>query len=63
MKSEDLQNLVLSEYANHDGRTQIFRYLSGTVSLATAEWWFEMIRKSSSINLHKPSGRTRTIRT
>jgi hypothetical protein len=63
MKSDDLQNLVLSKYNNHDGPTKIFRDLNSAVSLATVEQWCNMILETSSINLHRPPGRTRTIRT
>ena len=63
MKSKDLQNLVLSKYKNSDGPTQIFRDLNGAVSLATVERWCKMIREGGSVDLHKPPGRTRTIRT
>ena len=63
MKSGDLQNLLISKYNNRDGPTKIFRDLNGAITLATVERWFKMIRKSSFINLHRPTGRTRTIRT
>ena len=63
MKSKDLQNLVLSKYKNGDGTTKIFQDLNGIISLSTVERWCRIIRESGSINLSKPSGRPRTIRT
>ncbi|CAM4965267.1 unnamed protein product [Rotaria socialis] len=63
MKSKDIQKLVLSKYENGDGLTKIFRDLNGTLSLATIERWCKSIRDTGCINLSKPPGHPRTIRT
>lgn len=63
MKSKDLQKLVFSKYENGDGPTKIFQHLSGTISLPTIERWCKSIRDTGSINLSKPTGRPKTIRT
>ncbi|CAF4596493.1 unnamed protein product, partial [Rotaria socialis] len=63
MKSKDIQKLVLSKYENGDGPTKIFRDLNGTLSLPTIERWCKSIRDTGCINLSKPPGRPRTIRT
>ncbi|CAF5072708.1 unnamed protein product, partial [Rotaria magnacalcarata] len=63
MKSKDIQKLVLSKYENGDGPTKLFRDLNGTLSLPTIERWCKSIRDTGCINLSKPPGRPRTIRT
>ena len=63
MKSQDLQNVVISKYKNGDGPTKIFRDLSGTLSLPTIKRWCKMIAKDGTIKLSKPPGRPRTART
>ena len=63
MKSKDIQNLVLSKYQSGDEPAKIFRDLNGSVSLPTIERWCKSIRESRAINLKRPPGRPRTIRT
>jgi inhibitor of nuclear factor kappa-B kinase subunit alpha len=63
MKSKDLQNLVLSKYETGDRPTKIFRDLNGAIGLRTIERWCKSICDTSCINLTKPPGRSRTIRT
>ena len=63
MKSKDVQKVVLSKYEKDDGTTKIFQDLNGTISLSTIERWYRRIRDSDSINLFKPPGRPRIIRT
>ena len=63
MKSKDLQKIVLSKYQNHDAPTEIHRDLSGGIGLRTIERWCQMIRRSGSITLSKPSGPPRLVRT
>ena len=63
MKSKNVQKIVFSKYEKGDGTTKIFQELNGTISLSTIERWCRRIRKSGCINLSKPSGRSRIIRT
>ena len=63
MKSKDFQNLVLSKYETGDTPKKIFRDLNGAIGLRTIERWCKSIRDTGSINLSKPPGRPRTIRT
>ena len=39
MKSQDLQNIVLSEYQNGDTTTKIYRDFNGGIGLRTIETW------------------------
>jgi transposase len=63
MKSKDYQNLVLSKHNKGEGSTKIFRDLNGFVSFRTIERWCKSIRETGCIELSKPTGRPRTIRT
>ena len=63
MKSKDVQKVVLSKYEKGDRTTKIFQDLSCTISLSTIKRWCRRIRESVSINLSKPPGRSRIIRT
>ena len=63
MKSKDVQNVVLSKYEKDDGITKIFQDPNGTISLSTIKRWCRGIHESGSINLSKPPGRLRIIRT
>ena len=63
MKSKDLQNIVLSKYNSGDHPRKIFRDLNGGLALSTVQRWCEMIDKYAAINLYKPPGNTRTVRT
>ena len=63
MKSKDVQKVVLSKYEKADGTTKIFQDLNSTIILSTIEQWCRRSRKSDSINLSKPLGRPRIIRT
>ncbi|CAM4981834.1 unnamed protein product [Rotaria socialis] len=63
MKSEDLQNIVLSKYQNGDTPTKIFRDLNGGIGLRTIKRWCQMILQSGSITLSSPPGCPRLART
>lgn len=63
MKSKDLQNIVLSKYKNGDTPTEICHDLNGGVSLATIKRWCQMIRRYGSIELKRPPGCPRLVRT
>ena len=63
MKSKDLQTAVKHKFENGDGPEKIFRDLGGVVSKRTIHLWIKMIKSTDSINLLKPPGRQRTIRT
>ena len=63
MKSNDIQNLVLSKLQKKEQPKKIFEDLNGTVGLWTIERWCKMYREEGSINLRKPTGCPRTIRT
>ena len=63
MKSEDLQKAVTLKHQNGDYPTKIFHDLNGVVGLATIKRWCEMIDEIGSINLTKPPGLARTVRT
>ena len=62
MKSKDVQKLVLPKYEKSDGTTKIFHDLNGTISPSTIEQWCRRIHDSGSINLSKPLGPQRLIR-
>ena len=55
--------VVLSKYEQDDGTTKIFQDLNDTNSLSAIERWCRRIHESGSINLSKPPGRPRIIRT
>lgn len=63
MKSKDLQQVVLSKYQKGEYPKKIYHDLNGGVGLRTIERWCQMIRRSGAINLSKPSGRPRLVRT
>jgi hypothetical protein len=63
MKSKDLQNVVLSKYNSGDHPRKIFRDLNGGLAWSTVRRWCKMISDSGVINLSKPPGSTRTVRT
>ncbi len=63
MKSKDLQNVVLSKYNSGDHPRKIFRDLNGGLALSTVQCWCKMIDKYGTIDLSKPPGHSRTVRT
>ena len=63
MKSEDLQNLVLSKYKDGQSCIKVHEDLHGSVGLSTVERWCKMIRDTGKITLFKSTGRLRTVRT
>ena len=63
MKSKDLQKLILSKYEVGQTPKKIFEDLNGAVSHQTVKQWCKMIRKTGVIDLSKPSGCHRTVRT
>ena len=64
MKSKDLQKLVLSKYETGQTPKKIFEDLNGAVSYPTVKRWCKMIRETGAvIDLSKPSGCHRTVRT
>ena len=63
MQSKDLQKLVLSKYEEEQIPKKIFEDLNGTVSYRTVKRWCKMIRETGAIDLSKPSGCYRTVRT
>ena len=63
MKSNDLQNLVLSKYKDGQSCIKIYEDLHGSVGLSTVERWCKMIRNTGKITLFKSTGRLRTVRT
>ena len=63
MKSEDLQQIVLSKLRNGQFPTQISRNLNGMVSTSTIERWSRMYRETGAIELSHPPGPSRTVRT
>ena len=63
MKSKDLQNIVLSKYNSGDHPRKIFRDLNGGLAWRTVQRWCKMINETGAINLSKPPGNIRTIRT
>ena len=58
-----MQKVVLSKYEKDDGTTKIFQDLNGTISVSMIERWCRRICESGSINLSKPPGRPKIIRT
>ena len=63
MKSKHLRTAVKNKFENSDGPAKIFRDLGGVVSKRTINLWIKMIKGTGSIDLLKPPGRPRTIRT
>ena len=63
MKSKDLQKLVLSKYEEGQTPKKNFQDLNGAASYPTVKRWCKMIRKTGAIDLSKPFGCHRTVRT
>ena len=63
MKNKDLQKIVFSKYQNGDGPSKIFRDLHECLCLKTINRWCKMIRETGTIELTRPSGCPRIIRT
>lgn len=65
MKSEDLQNLVISKCKNGYGPTKIYDDLHGAISVKTIKRWCKMITENgtSKFKLCKSPGQPRTVRT
>jgi len=63
MKSKYLQKVVLLKYNSGDHPRKIFRDLHGGLGLRTVQRWCKMIDENGVINLSKPPGRTRIVRT
>ena len=63
MKSKDLQKLVLSKYEAGQTPKKIFEDSNGAVSYPTVKRWCKMIPETGAIDLSKPSGCHRTVRT
>ena len=63
MKSKDVQNIVLSKCQNGEKPKKIFRDLNGAVSYRTIRRWRTMITNTGSLDLSKPTGCPRTVRT
>ena len=63
MKSKDLQKLVLSKCETGQTPKKILEDLNGAVSYPTVEQWCRMIRETGVIDLSKPSGCHRIVRT
>ena len=63
MKGEDLQKLVLSKYEAGQTPKKLFQDLNGAVSYQTVKRWCKMIPETGAIDLSKPSGCHRTVRT
>lgn len=63
MESKDLQKVLFSKRWKGEGRTKIFRDLSGGLCLKTVKQWCEMIHDTGSIDISNPPGCPRIIRT
>jgi len=63
MKNIAIQKLVFSKFQNGETPTKIFQDLPGAVSLRTIERWVRSIKLTGKINLRKPVGRPRSVRT
>lgn len=63
MKSKDLQQIVLSKLQNGQFPTQISRDLNGMVSTATIKRWSKKYSETGAIELSRPPGPPRTVRT
>ena len=63
MKSKDLQKLVLSKYEAEQTPKKILQDLNGAVSYRTVKRWCKMIWETGAIDLSKPFGCYRTVRT
>lgn len=63
MKSKEIQNLVFSKFQKREQPKKIFDDLNGTVELRTIERWCKLFRETGSVDLKRPPGRPRTIRT
>ena len=63
MKSKGIQNLVFSKFQKKEQPKKIFGDLNGTVGLRTIEQWCKSFHGTGSVDLKRPPGRSRTIRT
>ena len=63
MKSKDLQKLVLSKYEVGHTLKKIFEDLNRAVSYQTVKRWCKMMWETGAIDLSKPFGCYRTVRT
>ena len=63
MNSKDLQKLILSKYEAEQTSKKIFQDLNGAVSYSTVRRWCKMIWETGTIDLSKPFGCHRTVRT
>ena len=63
MKSEELQQIVLSKLRNGQFPTQISRDLNGVVSTRTIKRWSSLYNETGTIELSHPPGPSRTVRT
>ena len=63
MKSKVLQKFDLSKYEAGQTLKKTFQDLNGAVSYRTVKRWCKMIRETGAIDLSKPSGGHRTVRT
>ena len=63
MNSKDLQKIVLSKYEAGQTPKKICQNLNGAVSYRTVKRWCKMIWETGAIDLSKPSGCHRTVRT
>ena len=63
MKSKDIQNVVLLKLQEGKSPSQISKDLSNVVSERTVRNWKSMYLKTGKIDLKKPPGLVRTVRT
>ena len=63
MKSKDIQNLVFSKFQKKEQPKKVFDDLNGTVELHTIERWCKSFRETDSVDVKRPPGRPRRIRT
>ena len=63
MKSKDVQKLVLSKCQKGEQPKKIFGDLNGALSYRTVRRWCKMVHDIGAIDLLKPRGRPRIIRT
>ena len=63
MKSKELQKLVLPKYEAEQTRKKIFEDLNGVMSCPTVKRWCKITPETGTIDLSKPFGCHRTVRT
>ena len=63
MKSKDIHNLVFSKFQEREQLKKIYDDLNGTVGLRTIKRWYKLFRETGLVDLKRPPGRPRTIRT